>query len=160
MKWGKGTRECEWGMLACGREKERGDQINHQATDNWTRCTQETAATPWKVTPWFAINSKRRNGDLAPFGLIPGMWYLTRWSSQWICLAGEIIIIFKPAWWCPSVGKSSVLLLVKMASTRLGWVSLKTPIFFIFILLFITRKMQRCSCFVQLFLSHWMQIKL
>ncbi len=79
MKWGEGMRECEWRILAWGWKGKRSDQINHQPTDNWTSCTQGMAAAPWKVTLWFVINSKRRNGNLVPFGLIPGMSYLTRW---------------------------------------------------------------------------------
>lgn len=72
-------------MMARGLRERWGDQINHWPTDNWTSYTQGIVAATRKVTPWFAINCKRRNGDLVPFGLILSIWYLTRWLLQWIC---------------------------------------------------------------------------
>lgn len=67
MKWAEAMGECEWRMLARGRKEKRSDRINHQPTDNWTSCTRGTVAALWKVTLWFAINSKRKNEDLVPF---------------------------------------------------------------------------------------------
>lgn len=78
IKQREGIWKSEWRMSVWEVRGKRGDQINHRLADNWTSCTQGRIAAPWKVTPWFAINCKRWNGDFVPFGFLPGILYLTR----------------------------------------------------------------------------------